>query len=202
MSITDGYCTLQELKDWKRLTSNTDDATLEAIITAVSRSIDSVTGHNFYTQASATARVYAASQTDLLEVHDFYETASLVIKSDEDANGSYETTWASTDYQLEPLNGIALGRAVWRIRARAYGNRRFLVSSDALVQVTAKWGWVSVPQPVKQACLILANRMANRRDSPLGMIQSPDLGTNDRLASFDPDVSALLRPYTKFETPL
>ena len=202
MAITDGYCSLQELKDWKRLSSNVDDSLLEAIITSVSRSIDSATGHQFYPQSSATARVFRASHTDLCEVDDFWSTTGLIVKTDDNADGTFEYTWATTDYQLEPLNNLSKTKAVWRIRRRSMGNYSFPVSDDSLVQVTAKWGWEIVPTPVKQACLIQSNRQANRRDSPLGMIASPDLGTNDRLSSFDPDVRDLLRPYMRLETPL
>jgi hypothetical protein len=201
MSITDGYATLQEVKDWQRITTGAQDALIEAIITATSRSIDSATGHNFYPKTDATARVFTASDLDLVEVDDFWDAATLVLKTDEDADGTFEYTWAATDYQLEPLNNLAKDRAVWRIRRKIMGDYLFPVSNDSLVQVTAKWGWEVVPEPVKIACRIQANRLANRRDSPLGVVVSPDFGT-DRLASFDPDVRDLLRPFMRYEVPL
>lgn len=202
MSITDGYCTLDELKAHGQITTGARDAQLEAIIEAVSRSIDSATGHQFATQANATARVFRAHHYDMVETDDFYTTDSLVVKTDEDADGTFEKTWTSTDYQLEPLNAISKGRAVWRIRRKVMGDYWFPVSDDSLVQVTAKWGWATVPKPIKVACLIQANRIANRPQSPLGLVQSPDFGTQDRLAAFDPDVRDLLRPFMRFEVPL
>lgn len=203
MSITDGYTTLDLFKSWSRKTQANDDAIIEAIIETTSRAIDSATGHQFYPQTNATARLFSAWDSEVCEVDDLWTTDSLVIKTDEDANGTFEVTWATADYQLEPLNNLAKNKAVWRIRRRADGDYGFpVVGGEALVQVTAKWGWVAVPAPIKQACLIQSTRIYNRRDTPLGVISAPDLGTNDRLAAFDPDVRDLLRPYMRYEVPL
>ena len=204
MTITDGYCTLDELKSWLRSSLNLSDAILEANIESASRMIDRFTGHQFYPQTSATARVFTACHLDLIEVDDISSTTGLIVKTDQNYDGTFEYTWsASTDYQLEPLNNLTRGRAVWRIRRKQFGTYWFPVSDEALVQVTAKWGWPAIPDQVKTACLIQAARLVNRRDSALGFVQSPEIGSSDRLrAQMDPDAMALLAPFQRHETPL
>src|SRR5690606_17375049 len=135
------------------------------------------------------------------EVADISTTSGLVVKTDDDDDGTFETTWTASDYQLEPLDGITDSRAVWKIRA--VGDRVFPVSvkGRALVQVTAQWGWAAVPDPITTACLIQSARNANRRQAPFGIIEYPALGTSARLfAALDPDVKMLVRPYVKNPT--
>jgi hypothetical protein len=61
------------------------------------------------------------------------------------------------------------------------------------VQVTATWGWASVPGPVKQACLMQAANFVRRKDNPFGITGFADAGLL-RIRE-DPDVAALLDPY-------
>ncbi len=48
MAITNGYCTLAELKASLAITDSVDDTPLEAAVTAASRMIDDYTGRFFY----------------------------------------------------------------------------------------------------------------------------------------------------------
>jgi hypothetical protein len=120
-----------------------------------------------------------------------------VVKSDDDATGSYEQTWTiTTDYILEPLNGIENGRTgfpYWRIRAVGT-DRRFLSGQGRpQVQVTAQWGWAAVPASVKQANKILAAQYFTLKDAPHGIAGVNDFGP---LRVQDvPQAARLLSPY-------
>jgi hypothetical protein len=57
------------------------------------------------------------------------------------------------------------------------------------VRVMAKWGWPAVPDVVVTACLIQAQRLYKRKDSPEGVIGSAEWGVV-RVARIDPDVQA------------
>jgi len=69
MSITNGYCTLQELKVRLDITDSDDDAILESNIGAVSRQIDGWCGRVFYARDEQT-RYYTAERNDYLVVDD------------------------------------------------------------------------------------------------------------------------------------
>lgn len=182
MTITNGYATLPQLKArLSNVTTTADDTLMEEAIQSASREIDKFCHRRFYKDSVATARVYRTSDPCLAEVDDFWDTASLVVKTDTGANGTYATTWASTDYELLPLNGVVDGESgwpYWQLRAigvnlfpwYSYGRR------PAQLQVTAKWGWTAVPDPVYQACLIMAEANYYLKDSKFGSAVVGDLG--------------------------
>jgi len=95
---------------------------------------------------------------------------------------------------MEPLNNVAKGFPLRNIRA--VGDYTFPVYGDGLasVQVTAKWGWASLPEPVEQACLMLSSRLYNRKASPMGVIGVGDFGPV-RISRSDPDIAAMLLRY-------
>jgi hypothetical protein len=115
---------------------------------------------------------------------------------------TYDITWQTSDYQLEPLNGVAGGLVTPYTRIRATGNYlmpTFSVGTfyelEALIQVVGVFGWSAIPAAIRQATVILAMRLFKRLDSPMGVI-SNDLGSM-RVGRVDPDVEALLSPFRK-----
>lgn len=179
MSILNGYATLAQLQRRLGINSAIDDELLEEAIQSASREIDNYCGRRFYQDANASARVYRISDPCLAEVDDFATTAGLVIKTDTGGNGTYATTWASTDYELLPLNGIADGQPWPYNRIRTIGTQRFPCytwNRPAQLQVTAKWGWSAVPDPVYQACLIMAQANFKLKDVAFGAAGVGDLG--------------------------
>ena len=112
-------------------------------------------------------------------------------------DGTYDVSWSASDFQMEPLNGIVAGRYSPVTRLRAVGSYAFPVSHRAGVQVTAQWGYAtSIPTLVKQACIQLSLRYFARFQSPTGVQSSNDFGAVYVSRKTDPDVAAMLRPYT------
>jgi hypothetical protein len=146
MSITNGYCTLADLKTVLRIADNVDDTMLEARITEASRVIDQHCDRRFYADTTATARIYVAADHDLVMVDDISTTSGLIVKTDTAGDGTYATTLTSAQYQIEPLNAVAKGDPIRAIRAINTQFTRTVAPPG--VQVTAKWGWPSVPSPV------------------------------------------------------
>jgi hypothetical protein len=145
-----------------------DDAEMDAAITSASRQIDAHCNRRFYLDASVSVRVFAAESATLLKVDDFSTTTGLIVKTDTVGNGTFDRTWTTADYQLEPLNGVNEGLEGWPFwRIRAIDDESFPVdpTGRARVQVTAKWGWAAVPDAVFQACLVQSPRelQAQRR---------------------------------------
>lgn len=154
-------------------TNTSHDAEFLDALLDVSREIENYCGRSFHTSAAASARLFYPTRWDMAKVHDFYTTTDLEIAVDHGNDGTYETVWSASDYQLEPLNGIVDGQVGWPFwRIRAVGNHRFpCVSSTsrAPLRVTARWGWAAVPDPVRDACLILAVESFKLPDSPFGV---------------------------------
>ena len=196
MAITNGYCTLAELKAALKIDDTSVDSLLERSIEVASRRIDGDTSRRFYADGTATARIYAAERNNVLFVDDISSLTGLVIKTDVDADGTYETTLTvGTDLQLEPLNSLAQGEPVFILRAFA---SQFPISTygRALIQVTAKWGWPSVPHAIREAACLLAERQFRRMDSPLGVAGFGDLGAIS-VRRTDPDVADAIDPFKR-----
>jgi hypothetical protein len=193
VAITNGYATLAEVKAVLRLTDNTDNALLEQAIEGASRRIDGYCNRFFYQTPSTAIRLYARFSYRLT-VQDLSST-SITLKTDDDGDGSYETTWAlNTDYILEPTNASLTSQPYTLIRAT--GGKSFpLFSEPELpgVEVTAVWGWPSVPDDVREACVLLSIRGFARYNAALGVVGFGDMALQVR--SVDPDVRDLLQPY-------
>lgn len=177
MTLGASYATLAELRSRVKITDasfTTEDTRLTAALAAASRGIEKVTRRQFNDAGSVSARLYYPDSDWCATVDDFSTTTGLIIKTDFDGDGVYETTWDATDYQLEPLNGIVDGETGWPYWViRAVGGARlfprFWVGARAPLQVTAQWGWTAVPTPVKEGCLILAEDTYKLADSPFGV---------------------------------
>lgn len=201
MPITNGYCTLAELKArvWPTGTVDTnDDTVMEQVITAVSRHIDSVCGRRFY--ASAETRYYTPEFADLLFVDDLLSVTTL--KTDDDGDRVYETTWAATDYDLEPYNATleSQARPYTQIRTAPNSNYAFPVGQRKGVQLAGSFGFASAtPAAIKEACLIQSARIYKRRDAIFGVIGSAEMGQQLVIPKLDPDVAQLLAPFKKME---
>jgi hypothetical protein len=193
MAITNGYCTLQQLKDSLRITDNVDDTMLELAIETASRQIDDYCERVFYT-ASAT-RYYAPRDSYVCETDDIVSITSL--KTSSAADGVYDITWANTYYQTEPLNGIAGGIVSPVTHLRAVDDYLFpLQDGETTVQVVGTFGWSAIPTAIKYATLLLGSRLFKRMDSPLGVAGIGDLGVI-RVSRIDPDIDALIAPFKK-----
>jgi uncharacterized phiE125 gp8 family phage protein len=200
------YATALELAAYTRIPDNADDAQLALAISASSRSIDRHTRRQFGKVDSAEARVYTArwSRTIglwVVPIDDVQTTTGLVVKVDTEADGTYATTITSGTYSLRPRNAAAEGKP-WEQVAFLDTAAATPTGVDAEVQVTALFGWTSVPTTIKQACLLQASRFFARRGAPFGIAGSPDTGSEMRLlAKVDPDVAVSLEPYRKKARP-
>jgi hypothetical protein len=193
MTITNGYCTLDQLKAVLRVTDTVDDVLFESRIEEASRVIDDYCNRRFYADSTATARIFVASESTTVVIDDISSTTGLVVKTDSAGDATYAKTLTAADYQTEPLNAVSRGVPITMIRTTASGYLPTAIA-PAGVQVTAKWGWPAVPEPVQSACIILAGRLVKRGDSLLGVAGFGDLGAIT-VRSIDPDVQRMLAPY-------
>lgn len=196
MAITNGYATLAETKSALRITDSVDDSLLEMAIESASRLIDGYAGRQFFSSGTAT-RYFTADDDFVCEIDDI-SSSNITLVTAMDTDAVFDTTWATTDYQLEPLNAVLDGQAWPYTRIRAVGDYLWPISGgEALVKLTAVFGWPAVPIAIKQATIIQASRIFKRLDSPLGVAGFGDLGVMRVSSSLDPDVAQLVAPYRR-----
>ena len=197
MAITNGYCTLAELKAALRITDSTDDTLLENAIESASRRIDGYTGRFFYQTTSTAVPMFPYNEYLLVFDRDV-ATATVTIKIDSTGNGTYaQTLTQGTDYVLQPRNVPIFSRPYES--ARMVGGNTFpMLTTPAFetVQVTTVWGWAAIPDDINQATILLAMRQFARLNASLGVVGFADMAITVR--AVDPDVRDLLSPYRRF----
>jgi sporulation protein YlmC with PRC-barrel domain len=195
MALTNAYCTLNQVKASLRIdvSDTIDDDLLELAINAASRDIDQATERQFY--STVATRIYTPQDSYITRIDDLVSLTTL--KTSTGADSVFDVTWTATDYQLEPLNGLAGGIAVPYDSIRAVGDYTFPISGgEATVQVTGTFGFTTAPVAIQQATVLLASRIFKRNDSPGGVMGFGDIGVV-RVSRIDPDIDRLIMPYKK-----
>jgi hypothetical protein len=67
---------------------------------------------------------------------------------------------------------------------------------DGRITITGNWGWTTTPGPVRRACVLQSRRIFARRFTPMGYEMGSIETGGMRVSRLDPDVEALLEPYT------
>lgn len=198
MAVTNGYATVANLREHfgdsgTLLTS----ALLERAINAASRAIDRHCGRRFWQDPTVQTKVYRPDDPYEADVDDISTTTGLIVKTDTAGDGTYATTWASTDYQLEPLNADTegTGYAWWTLAA--IDRYQFPVHARrTTLQVTAKFGWSAVPDEVVEACVLRAAALFKRKEAVFGVAGFNGFG-EVRIGRNDPDIVDLLHRFIK-----
>jgi hypothetical protein len=190
---------IDEVRAYVRITDptdNVDDSVLSLAISAASRLIDNATDRQYGLGGDAFARYYTPCYSPTLgryeaEIDDLMSSTGLVVKTDLEYDGVYETT--ITDYVLHPRNAPSDYKPWTKL---VFGQGVTTSYREGSLEVTAVWGWTAVPEAIKTATLIQASRFYKRRDAPFGVAGSPAMGNELRLlAKLDPDVEMLLLPF-------
>ena len=185
------------------ISDNTDNDLLEDLIESASRSIDRMANRRFYLDATASARLYRAYSDIFVYVDDIGTTSNLAVALDINGNGTYtKTLTLNQDYILDPLTAASLGRPFTQLTMVSNTETWPIfpgLTQNGLrpgVQVTARWGWPSVPDDINMACLILTADLYKRKDAPGGILGLGDLGVV-RMSPIGRDVTAMVRAYKK-----
>lgn len=206
MTITNGYCTLDDLKPELRVPFGDveDDARLEVAIAAASRQIDAHCGRRFWQDSTVQTREFYADNSRICHVDDISTTSGLIVKVDDDDDGTFETTLTiTTNFILRPLNAADMV-PVWPydelVLVDSNGAVTFPVHGSGRpgVQVTAKFGWPAVPDDVKKACMVQAAMLFKSADAVFGVTEFANAGAAMRVrSSLNPIAAALLAPYAR-----
>lgn len=178
----DLYCTPEQLKSGSGVTDNNDDREILDACRSVSRWID---GH--------CNRVFARrSLTWLVEPCGYYsiKTPDLVsvttLKTDNDADGTFEVTWTTSDYELQPVNAAlevepqpytsiaAVGSYLFPIRTSRQGR-------PPRAQIVGVFGWPSIPSGVRTAAGLLATDYLQAIGMKFGVMSFGDYAVRAKL---------------------
>lgn len=189
MAITNGYCTLAELKARLDIDDSQSDKVLESIITAVSREIDGYCHRRFWKNSVSEDRYFTAEWGNLLRTADIVSVTGVAVDEEEDR--TYSTVLTTSDYDLEPYNASLDGFPYRQLRINPSSSYAF---STALKgnKLTGVFGWPAVPSVVNEACLLQSSRLFKRKDAPFGVAGFGALGQVVAITTLDPDVKLLL----------
>lgn len=188
------YVEPQELAGVRGIPDSEDDTWLEAVINSAEEKLDEWCGWGvggFNQDTSATPRVFSTRHVSadgclLTMPAGFVSVTGLVIETDDNDDGTFETTWAASDYELLPVGnyfGGVDGFPFFQINA--VGTKTFPTSTtrQGVIRVTATWGWGSVPEAVRTAVKLRASALRERDTSLSGR----DPITGFRAGGFDKD---------------
>ena len=136
MSIINGYITREQLVAEVAEGSTTiDTERLDRICYQASRIVDDWTQRRFYPVIET--RYFSPDYTDVLWVDDLLSVTTL--KSD-DGGRTYSTTWATTDYDLEPYNADEKKQPYTALRLTPQSLQYFPIVRRG-IEVVGKWGY-------------------------------------------------------------
>jgi hypothetical protein len=197
VAIVNGYITLAGLKNYLKIDDSVEDTLLEQIIESASRSIDRIANRRFYLDSSATARTYRPVGNMRVIIDDVGTTSGLILKTDPNSSGVYQTTFTlNQDYIVEPTNALAKGRPINYLTIVGSTAMSLPVNYWPQVEVTARWGWPSVPDDIEQATYILSADLYKRKDSIGGVLGLSELGAI-RMSPLGRDITSMVRAYRR-----
>lgn len=206
--VADAYATMAQFRLYVRNSKTTDatdpDYTFELdALEAAARAIDRCCGRQFKVASATTARYFSVGVSTTrsawgprfaIDIDDVFDLTGMLVKFDATGNGSYTST--TTAYRAMPKNAADFGQPYSSLLLDLGVIPTIFAYDREGVQVTAKWGWTTIPNAVVQANLLQAARFLKRRDSPYGVAGSPEMGNEMRLlARVDPDVAVMLAQY-------
>ncbi len=134
------YASLTELKGILGITSTTDDTVMRKILESASRSIETYCNRRFY--STSETKYFDGAVT--LWIPDLLSINASGLKTDEDGDGTYENTYATTDYILygggleDTLNLYPKTRIEINLNGD-YGSFGYGVKNS--VQIAGVWGY-------------------------------------------------------------
>lgn len=196
MALGDDYITVAQLKTRLGVTDDDDDTLFAGAVAAATDGINHTCERDFQQAATVSARRYKPTASDLVIVDDFFTTTGLLVKTDDGDDGTYETTISSADYELDPIDGIVNGETGWPYSAiRLVDGSCWPRGRRHTIQITARWGWATVPRLVTEAAYVLAEDLAKLRDTAFGVGGFGEFGRIR--ARENPHVAMLINDYRR-----
>ena len=201
------YIDKADLKAYIGLSGTAQDDNIDNAIDSASRLIDKICGRRFYQDSVVNVKTFTPNNSLYLETPDISTTTGLIVKLDDDDDGTYEKTLTiNTDFIVEPTNprinriidGITYYEPYNKITILdTRSSERFDPTIKSNVQITAKWGWTKIPSDIITATLIQSLRFFKRKDTPFNTYGDVNTGVSELFSKIDPDVQTLLKGLKK-----
>ncbi len=192
------YVETEELKKTIELDSNFADLDIRGCLIAASRAIEKRCGRRFWLDSDAAQVRFYRARRSRLWIDDL---ASLTeFATDASGDGVYNEIWtANTDFVFEPENAAADGRPFESVLVHPLSQKQpWPLSYPRAVRITGQFGWPAVPEAIKTATSLLANRiLIQKRQAPLGVISIGLEGQAVRISRYDPQLAEILAPYVR-----
>ncbi|NBR00682.1 MAG: hypothetical protein EBT97_09595 [Actinobacteria bacterium] len=201
MTLTNAYASMAALKAELNIgqADTSYDVKLETALNSASRQIDRHCGRRFWQDTAVVDRQYYADTPYLVHTDDISTLTGLVVKVDTGDDGTYATTLTiNTQFIVLPTNAGDDGLPWYMIRLVDADTTTFPLwtSGRPSVQVTAKFGFATVPDDVNKACLIQATQLFKASDAVFGGL-SFDAGILRVRETLNPMAAALVEYYVK-----
>ncbi|MDY6834155.1 MAG: hypothetical protein SVY53_05070 [Chloroflexota bacterium] len=170
------------------------DVILTTMIKAASAVIDKFCRRTFVVDNTEETRYFDAWGKTRLRIDDLRSITSL--KVDTNGDGTFGTELGSADYLLQPANKTP---KLWiELRPTNTKLAKFPKFKQS-VEISGLWGYGdSVPDPIKQACIMLVGRWFKRKDTAFASeVSNPELGQMVVYRQLDPDVKLQLVGYRR-----
>lgn len=168
------YCTVETLKSRFKDTRTTDDLEYHAACFAASRALEQYCERTFYRLTET--RTLIPTGLHCLNLPAFYDLVSVTtLKTDAGGDGTFETTWSASDYQLLCADGTPNINAgpeakpytkIYAVGSQTFPTYATAMSRRDMVQIAGVWGWPSVPWAIKKAAEIVAAETFKLKDAP------------------------------------
>jgi len=201
------YVDKDDLKAYIGLSGTGQDNNIDTAIDSASRLIDAVCGRKFYQDSAVVVKTFTPKSPIYLQTPDISTTTGLIVKLDDNDDGTYETTLTlNTDFIVEPTNPRVIKITGGTTYYEPYNqitildtrsSERFDPSIKNNIQITAKWGYSAVPEDIKTATLIQALRYFKRKDTPFNTYGDVSTGVSELFSRLDPDVQTILKGHKK-----
>lgn len=199
--VSNLYASAEAVKSRFGITDTLDDHEVQRAVQVASRQVELDTGwERFYQDGTVQVRTFAADGPYCCRIPVGISTLTgLIVKTDEDDDGTFERTLTvDTDFVVRRPHGHEYDTGWPYTELLLADNYTFPVLKVRHgVQVTARFGWPTVPWQIAEASLIQSHRLFKRKETSSGVLGFDALGATVRLASMDPDYARLIAPFVR-----
>lgn len=177
--------------------NETEDDYIDGRITAATRAINTHCHRRFWLDTNPAARIinphgriWRDGEGYHLIVPDIGVVNGMIV---EVGRG---TGWTDITTQVEAEPTDALDRDPPRpVTSLLFLSGVLPLARNSRVRITTRWGWPAGIADVAEPGLIQTLRLYKRKDSPEGVLGSPEWGSAIRMSRVDPDVAEMLKDF-------